>query len=282
MIDIDAKIDLNTSNGRREAHYKLHIKTDEFITLFGKSGAGKTTLLRLIAGLETPKSGKIVVDNEIWFDSDKKINLPPQKRGAGFVFQNYALFPAMNVEKNILYGCKTGEQKKSLPKLLAITELENLASSYPHQLSGGQKQRVALARALINEPKILLLDEPLSALDNEMRLKLQDELLTIHREFKIPALLVSHDVAETIKLSDRVAMIKDGTINKFDTPINIFRDNESDGLFGEIIKIEKNSLSVLVGSSIVSMDMNDKDTLSYKIGDKIKLKITNNSKGLNV
>ncbi|MBD3808677.1 MAG: hypothetical protein IE880_08195, partial [Epsilonproteobacteria bacterium] len=101
-------------------------------------------------------------------------------------------------------------------------------------------------------------------------------------EFKIPALLVSHDVAETIKLSDRVAMIKDGTINKFDTPINIFRDNESDGLFGEIIKIEKNSLSVLVGSSIVSMDMNDKDTLSYKIGDKIKLKITNNSKGLNV
>ena len=228
MIDIDVKIDLNTADGKKEAHYKLHIKTDEFITLFGKSGAGKTTLLRLIAGLEMPKSGKITVDNEVWFDSVKKINLPPQKRGVGFVFQDYALFPAMNVEKNILYGCKTGEQKKNLSKMLAITELENLASSYPHQLSGGQKQRVALSRALINEPKILLLDEPLSALDNEMRLKLQDELLAIHREFKIPALLVSHDVAETIKLSDRVAMIKDGTIDKIDTPINIFRDNEND------------------------------------------------------
>jgi len=282
MIDIDVKIDLNTADGKKEAHYKLHIKTDEFITLFGKSGAGKTTLLRLIAGLEMPKSGKITVDNEVWFDSVKKINLPPQKRGVGFVFQDYALFPAMNVEKNILYGCKTGEQKKNLSKMLSITELENLASSYPHQLSGGQKQRVALSRALINEPKILLLDEPLSALDNEMRLKLQDELLAIHREFKIPALLVSHDVAETIKLSDRVAMIKDGTIDKIDTPINIFRDNENDGLSGEIIKIKNNSLSLLVGTSIISMDIKDKDTLSYKIGDKIKLTITNNLKELNV
>ncbi len=278
MIDIDVRIDLNTSKGPIEARYKLHIKMNEFITLFGKSGAGKTTLLRLIAGLEMPKSGRLVVDDEVWFDSDKKINLPPQKRGVGFVFQDYALFPTMNVEKNILYGCKTGEQKKNLPKLLAITELENLASSYPHQLSGGQKQRVALSRALINEPKILLLDEPLSALDNEMRVKLQQELLTIHKEFNIPALLVSHDVAETIKLSDRVAMIEGGVIRRYDTPVNIFPQVES--LFGEIIEIAENKMNILIGSSIISMNIDDKDALFYKTGDKIKLKITNNSKDM--
>jgi molybdate transport system ATP-binding protein len=265
MIDIDLKIDLDTANGKREAHYKLHIDSDEFVTLFGKSGAGKTTLLRLIAGLERPKSGHIIVNDEVWFND--KINLPPQKRGVGFVFQDYALFPTMSVKNNILYGCKSDEQKKSLDKLLALMELENLTNSYPHQLSGGQKQRVALARALIGEPRILLLDEPLSALDSDMREKLQSELLAIHTEFKIPAILVSHDVAETIKLSDRVAMIEDGAIIKCDTPINIFGVNS--GLYGEVILIEEDRLTLLVGSFIVSMNVDDSS--KYQTGDVIKL-----------
>jgi len=267
MIDIDVKIDLDTANGKKEAHYKLHVDSDELITLFGKSGAGKTTLLRLIAGLENPKSGHIVVNEEAWFDSDKKINLPPQKRGVGFVFQDYALFSTMSVRNNILYGCKSDEQKKSLDKLLALMELENLVNSYPHHLSGGQKQRVALARALIGEPRILLLDEPLSALDNEMRIKLQSELLAIHREYKIPALLVSHDVAEAIKLSDRVAMIEDGVIIKYDTPINIFGSDS--GLYGEVIRIEGDSLTLLVGYSIVSIKVDD--VSRYQIGKRVKL-----------
>lgn len=269
MIDIDVKIDLDTANGKKEAHYRLYINNDEFITLFGKSGAGKTTLLRLIAGLERPKSGRIVVDNEVWFDD--KTNLPPQKRGVGFVFQDYALFPTMSVRNNILYGCKSDEQKKSLDKLLALMELENLENAYPHQLSGGQKQRVALARALINEPKVLLLDEPLSALDNEMRIKLQNELLSIHREFKIPALLVSHDVSETIRLSDRVAMIEDGVIIKYDTPINIFDEGENDTLFGEIVDIQKDKIFVMVGTKILTIYS---DAIAkYKVGEMIKLKV---------
>jgi len=270
MIDIDVKIDLNTQNGKKEAHYKLHIHSNEFITLFGKSGAGKTTLLRLIAGLENPKSGHIVVNDEVWFDN--KINLSPQKRGVGFVFQDYALFPTMSVEKNLLYACKNSFHKANVAKLLKLVELENLSSAYPHQLSGGQKQRVALARALINEPKILLLDEPLSALDNDMRIKLQNELLSIHKEFKIPALLVSHDVAETIKLSDRVAIIEDGKVERYDTPINIFRDDEKDVLFGEIIDIQKDKIFVMVGTSIVTVDSDD--VSKYKVGEMMKLKVS--------
>jgi len=269
MIDIDVKIDLDTANGKKEAHYKLDIHSNEFITLFGKSGAGKTTLLRLIAGLETPKSGRIIVNDEVWFDN--KINLPPQKRGAGFVFQDYALFPTMSVRNNILYGCKSDEQKKSLNKLLSLMELESLANSYPHQLSGGQKQRVALARALINEPKILLLDEPLSALDNEMRIKLQNELLSIHKEFKIPALLVSHDISETIRLSDRVAIIEEGKVERYDTPVNIFRDGENDTLFGEIVYIQKNKIFVMVGTNILTIYSDE--IFKYKVSDMMKLKV---------
>lgn len=271
MIDIDVKIDLNTWNGKKEAHYKLHIHSNEFITLFGKSGAGKTTLLRLITGLENPKSGHIVVNGKSWFDSDKKINLPPQKRGVGFVFQDYALFPTMSVKNNILYGCKNDAQKKSLDKFLTLMELENLSSAYPYQLSGGQKQRVALARALINEPKILLLDEPLSALDNEMRQKLQGELLAIHKEFKIPALLVSHDISETIKLSDKVAIIEDGKVERYDTPINIFRDDEKDVLLGEIIDIQNDKLFVMVGTKILTIYSDD--ISNYKVGETINLNI---------
>jgi molybdate transport system ATP-binding protein len=272
MIDIDVKIDLNTQNGKKEAHYKLHIHSNEFITLFGKSGAGKTTLLRLIAGLEKPKSGHIVVNGKSWFDSDKKINLPPQKRGVGFVFQDYALFPTMSVEKNLLYACKNSFHKANVAKLLKLVELENLSSAYPRQLSGGQKQRVALARALINEPKILLLDEPLSALDNEMRQKLQGELLVIHKEFKIPALLVSHDISETIKLSDKVAIIEDGKVERYDTPINIFRDDEKDVLFGEIIDIKKDKIFVMVGTSIVTVDSDE--IFKYKVGEMMRLKLS--------
>lgn len=274
MIDIDVKKDLSTAIGKKEAHYKLQIQKNEFITLFGDSGAGKTTLLRLIAGLENPKEGKIVVDSEVWFDSARNINLPPQKRKVGFVFQDYALFPTMSIEKNLLFACKNEEQKAKIPKLLSIVELENLKGSLPHELSGGQKQRVAVARAIVSEPKILLLDEPLSALDNAMRLKLQYELLAIHHEFKIPALLVSHDVAETIKLSDKVAMIQNGIIEQFDTPINIFGGNNDQGIFGEIIEIQKNKTNILVGSSIVSINIDNKDMV-YKTGDKIKLKISN-------
>ena len=136
--------------------------------------------MRLIAGLETPDSGVIDVDGEVWFDSGKKINLPPQRRSIGFVFQDYALFPTMSVRDNLLFAAETAQQRHNVDELLELIELTNLAQRLPATLSGGQKQRVALARALVRHPKILLLDEPLSALDPSMRQKLQDELALIH------------------------------------------------------------------------------------------------------
>jgi molybdate transport system ATP-binding protein len=255
MIDIDVHIELDGAEGDIEAHYKLAIKKGEFITLFGASGAGKTTLLRILAGLETPKGGVITVDNEIWFDSSKKINLPPQKRSIGFVFQDYALFPTMSVRENLLYANKQAD----IDGLLAMMELTSLASTKPQALSGGQKQRVALARALAREPKILLLDEPLSALDNAMRAKLQEELTMIHDKLHITTLLVSHDIDEASRLSDRVALIDSGVITKIDIPNIIFPVNKT---VAKIIAKEGNK---------ITLELLDDDLARFEIGSEMSI-----------
>lgn len=273
MISLDVKIDLDSIKGRIEANYKLEIQKGEFITLFGTSGAGKTTLLRIIAGLEIPKSGTIKVDNEIWFDSNKNINLPPQKRSIGFVFQDYALFPNMSVRENLLYANKN----RDIDGLLCMMELENLANKKPHMLSGGQQQRVALARALMREPKILLLDEPLSALDHTMRKKLQDELTIIHEKLHITTLLVSHDIGETVKLSDMVAIIEDGKIIAIDKPINVFNNKNKNVIEAEIIDIEENGniykFTLLAGTSIVFVELEKDEAILHKIGQRIMINI---------
>ena len=274
MIHIDVKIDLNVTKGALEAHYKMDIQSGEFMTLFGVSGSGKTTLLRIIAGLETPKSGIITVDDEIWFDSGKKINLAPQKRSIGFVFQEYALFPTMSVRQNLLYANNEGD----VDALLEMVELDGLADKLPRALSGGQQQRVALARALMREPKILLLDEPLSALDHAMRQKLQNELTLIHDKLNITILLVSHDISETVKLSDRVAIIEHGSIVNIDNPINIFGNKNENTLQAEIIDISENEsvckLAILVGASIIFMEVEKDEARSYKVGQKIAVDVS--------
>ncbi len=149
MIFINITKHLDTAEGSINAHFELTINDGEFLTLFGPSGAGKTTLLRMIAGLEQPDSGKIEVDGEVWFDSTKKINLPPQKRSIGFVFQDYALFPTMSVRENLLFAAQKSEQRHNVDELIELVELTALADRLPSTLSGGQKQRVALARALV-------------------------------------------------------------------------------------------------------------------------------------
>lgn len=274
MIVVNINKRLDTADGSINAHFELVIHNREFLTLFGPSGAGKTTLMRMISGLETPDSGVIEVDGEVWFDKSKKINLPPQKRSIGFVFQDYALFPTMSVRENLLFAAETSEQKQGVDELIAMVELENLADRLPATLSGGQKQRVALARALVRHPKILLLDEPLSALDPSMRQKLQDELSLIHQRLGVTTLLVSHDIAETVKLSDRLAQVELGHIRALCPPMEFFSPQSLSGklqLIGEVLKIEEDFpaviVTLLVGSSVVRTVLSSVEASELRIGE---------------
>lgn len=275
MIFINITKHLDTADGSINAHFELTINDGEFLTLFGPSGAGKTTLLRMIAGLEQPDSGTISVDETIWFDSAKKINLPPQKRSIGFVFQDYALFPTMSVRENLLFAAHSESSISFVNELLELTELTHLRDRRPETLSGGQKQRVALARALVRKPKILLLDEPLSALDSAMRLKLQDELGLIHTRLGITTLLVSHDIAETVKLSNRLAQIESGKIIRIAKPLELFSTHTLSGklqFVGEILSIECDTpvyiITLLVGQSVVKTVVSAHEAQSLKVGDK--------------
>jgi len=208
MIKLDIKKELNEFI----LDVKFNIKKNEFIAISGVSGSGKTTILRIIAGLEKAK-GEVIVDNEIW--QNKKLFLPPQKREVGFVFQDFALFPNMSVLENLLYVKKDIEFANYLLKLV---ELEELKNRYPNSLSGGQKQRVALARALMRKPKILLLDEPFSALDEKLREKLQNYIIKLHNKFNLTTIIVSHSTSEIYKLANRVINISRGKIVSIKTP----------------------------------------------------------------
>lgn len=275
MIELDIKKSLNGANGKILLDVNTKLKNNDFISFFGKSGAGKTTLLRLIAGLEVADSGRIVVNNEVWFDSEKKINLPPQKRKIGFVFQDYALFPHFSVQKNLAFGIKDKKDLHKIDEILSLMELENLRFRLPRELSGGQKQRVALARALVSNVNILLLDEPLSALDNEMRVLLQDEIIKLHRHFNLTTILVSHDISEIFKLANRIIHIKEGKIINDGDMNSILGKNFVSAKFNfsaKIIDIEPNGIiyivKILVNNQIATITM-DSEAQKYKIGDEI-------------
>ncbi|WP_135606123.1 ABC transporter ATP-binding protein [Methanococcoides sp. NM1] len=198
---------------------------DELVVLFGRSGSGKTTTLRCIAGLETPESGSIVVNDQIYFDSSSGVNLQPQYRRPGYVFQNYALFPHMDVRKNITYGLKGWNKEKKeerMFEMLRLLHIEGLEDRYPSQLSGGQKQRVALARALAPNPGILLLDEPFSALDMVVRMRLRERIKAIQNELGIPVLFITHSPEEAFSLADRVIVLHNGKVHQTGSPREVF------------------------------------------------------------
>lgn len=271
------KKELRGADGAINLDINSPLKTGEFTVLFGKSGAGKSTILKMIAGLLAPTSGKIIIDNEVWFDSDKKINLSPQKRGVGFVFQDYALFPNMSVKQNLSYALE-GKNDKKVEEILELTELTNLAHALPQTLSGGQSQRVALARALMREPKILLLDEPLSALDYEMRAKLQDELLRIQKHIKVTTLLVSHDISEVYKLSNHVIELENGKIVKSASASEIFGGSALSAKFkfsAEVLDISQSDIvyivTLLVAHDIVKVVANAKEIEDLFVGDRVIL-----------
>ena len=184
----------------------------DILVLFGPSGCGKTTTLRSIAGLLQPDGGRIVNDGEVFFDSADRIFIPPRQRRIGYMFQDFALFPHMTVYRNIWYGVRDHDQeaREMYEKLTSLLKIGDLAQRSPGQLSGGEKQRVALARALMAQPKILLLDEPLSSLDTETRLEVRNELREMQRIWNIPFILVTHDPDEARFLGDQVLFMQKG------------------------------------------------------------------------
>jgi putative spermidine/putrescine transport system ATP-binding protein len=201
--------------------FNLCVTKGEFISLLGPSGCGKTTTLRMVAGFDYPTSGRILLDGK-----DLTL-LPPNKRNVGMVFQSYALFPNMTVGENIGYGLKVaGKQKQEIEQpvrdMLSLIQMENYTKRYPNQLSGGQQQRVALARALAFHPKVLLLDEPLSALDAKIRMELRGEIRRIQQQLQITTIYVTHDQEEALSLSDRVVVMSNGKIEQVGTPSQIY------------------------------------------------------------
>lgn len=228
------KGDICVANG-----INLDIYEGEILTILGKSGSGKTSFLRMLAGLENPDSGEVLIDENIVFSNS--VNVEPKNRKVAIVFQNYALIPHFNVSSNILFG--SNASKEELEDILLKTKLKGHETKYPHELSGGQQQRVALARAIINKPKILLLDEPLSNIDTELRNILRTELKEMIKSFNITALFITHDKEDAFYLSNRIAIMHGGDILQvgtprelYNNPINLYCAN----FLGKITKIDEN------------------------------------------
>ena len=272
MINIKIQKPLFGSNGQMNLDINLQIQKGDFIALSGLSGSGKTTLLRIIAGLETA-SGTIKIEDDIWLDD--KYSLPPQKRDIGFVFQDYALFPNYTVLENLLY---VNKDINLANHLLNLTELNELKDRYPQTLSGGQKQRVSLCRAMMNRPKILLMDEPLSALDTNMRTKLQNEILALHKEFETTTIMVSHDPSEIYRLANRVVVLNEGKIINDGLPKDVLLKTSGSAKFSfegellDILKVDVIHVAIIsIGQQIVEVVIGNDEIKNLKVGDKIRV-----------
>lgn len=270
MIEFSLKKELFGVNENMELNVKISFKSGSFISLNGESGSGKTTILRCLAGLEKA-DGFIKVDDEIW--QDEKIFLSPQKRRIGFVFQDYALFENLSVKDNFLFVEKDIDHCN---KLLDMLGLMSLKDRYPTNLSGGQKQRVALGRAMMRKPKLLLLDEPLSALDPHLRVRLQDEISKIQDLFKTTTILVSHDPNEIYKLANYMFVLKNGKIVKKGTPKEILLKTSGSQKFafsGTLLNLEKIDTifvaTVSVGQQITQVAL--ASNLGLRIGDEVTI-----------
>ena len=265
----------------------LKISKGEFITLLGSSGCGKTTTLRIIAGLEQPDAGSV------WLDGREVTGLEPNQRNVNTVFQNYALFPHMNVAENIGYGLKLkkvpkSEIRKKVSQMLELVQLEGYEKRKPSELSGGQKQRVAIARALVNNPEVLLLDEPLGALDLQLRRAMQIELKHLQKKLGITFIYITHDQEEAINMSDRIAVMKDGRIEQIGTPDEIYNHpktsyvatfvGNANILHGVAESIQGENAIVKIGNDrvIVKLETSQQDTGGKQYlsaGEKVTLAV---------
>lgn len=278
MIDIRVAKTLASPGGTLQLDVDARIDKGTFVTLFGPSGAGKTTILRMLAGLARPDQGRIVVDGTVWFDAASRTSLPPQKRAIGFVFQDYALFPNLTVRQNIAYGADARgmQDERWIDELVERMSLGTLQQRLPATLSGGQKQRVALARAVARRPLLLLLDEPLSALDAELRRRLQDDLAELHGHLGLTTVLVSHDVGEVFKLSHQVLRLDGGRIVQSGTPAQVFLERRLSGKFNlqaQVLAVRKEEVvhivSLLIGQDIVEVIASADEVAGLRAGDSV-------------
>lgn len=276
MIEIAIHKKLQSASGTMILDVQFKVAKEKLITIYGKSGAGKTSILRIISGLMAVDQGVIKVNDNTWLNSDLGINLPPQNRNIGFVFQDYALFPNMTVKENLLFALSKRQDNDIVKQLIEIMDLGDLQHRKPETLSGGQKQRVALARSLVKKPQVLMLDEPLSALDSAMRQNLQQYILQVHKEYKLTTILISHDVSEIIKMSDYLYEIDHGKIINQAIPLEFFTKNKSLAKFqfmGEVIKLVHQDfiyiITVLIGKDLVKVVADTEEAKKLQIGDKV-------------
>jgi len=260
--------------------FNLDVRHGEFVTLLGPSGSGKTTCLMMMAGFETPTHGQILLKNEPIND------LPPHKRGIGMVFQNYALFPHMTVAENLAFPLEVRHLSKDdiqrkVDRALAMVHLEDFGSRRPAQLSGGQQQRVALARALVFEPELVLMDEPLGALDKNLREEMQYEIKHIHASLGVTMIYVTHDQTEALTMSDRIAVFNDGVVQQLATPDTLYEApenafvasfiGENNRLLGEVIeregercRVRLDSGETVVATPVACGEVGTRTTLSLR------------------
>lgn len=281
MIQLSASKQFNPASATPGMEINLCIETGEHTGIIGASGAGKTTLLRILAGLVKPDSGTITVDGEVWFDAKQKINLPTQKRNIGFVFQDYALFPNMSARENLKFAFSNGVNKTRLAEIMEMLSITDIADQKPDTLSGGEKQRVALGRALIRNPKLLLLDEPLAALDPAMRTKLQGYLAAIAGNFEGTILLVSHDATDVLHLTRRAFIMEKGKITHQGTPAELLHlqsSNHNEPGVVEIIDVLSDQQIVIVKShhGILHLPYDAAKHGNLQIGNTVRLHIEGN------
>ncbi len=278
MIHINISRQLQFFNGNKPLSVNIILPKNNIIAIYGESGAGKTTLLKIIAGLVKPDEGFIKMDNTIWLDVKHHINIPPQQRSIGFVFQDYALFPNMTVLQNLQYAANKKEDDSFILHLAEMVSLQSFLHAKPSQLSGGQQQRVALIRALVRKPKLVLLDEPLSALDTDLRYQLGAALQQLQKELSFTAILVSHNKEEVCALAQHVIQLQEGEVVFEGAPKQLFTASRFTGklqLTAKVISIKPNAdvcfIELSTGANTISLTLQLTELKNVSIGDTITI-----------
>lgn len=265
MIELDLQLPRLFADGRGELRIQLSLESHSLTALYGASGAGKTTLLRLLAGLETPVLGRIVVDGDTWLDTSSKINVPVQQRSIGFVFQDSALFPNMTVRENLAYAAASPKDAL-IDELLQKIGLESLSHRKPDALSGGQRQRVALARALVRRPKVLLLDEPFASLDATTAQSLREVLMSLHQQAQTTTLLVTHNQEDIRQLADRKVELERGQIKADEN-----KAPEPTPVWGVITKLDRENGYLETDTMQIRLSASAPWPNDLKVGDEVSL-----------